>query len=429
VTGLRAKPAGGILLLALQASLAPAQSALTLDEARQLALRHHPAIAAAGFRAQASGAVVNQVKSAYQPLLTGNLTTAGADTGSTIAAGMLQTSALSTRAATGIGLSQLITDFGRTSHLSESARLRAVADGKNVDNLRAQVLLQVEQAYYSALAADAVLNVAKARLEMQQVTLRQVRALAESSMKSTLDVSFAEVAVSEAEMALYQAENGAQATRAQLAAAFGDEKERQFDLVDVPLPGPLMPDVDTLVAEALQNRPDLSVAKFTNSAAEQAAAAERKLRYPAISFVAAAGVIPFHNRNLPDQYTAAGVNISIPFLNGGLFGARMAEAEYRARAAAKDSEALAVQIAAAVRVAWLDANNAWRRLEVTARLVDQTTTSLRLAKSRYDLGLSGILELTQAQLSLTSAQTSAANAKYDYLTRVANLNFATGAYR
>ena len=88
--------------------------------------------------------------------------------------------------------------------------------------------------------------------------------------------------------------------------------------------------------------------------------------------------------------------------------ARRAEAEFRARGAEKEAEALAVQIAASVRVAWIEADNAWRRIDVTARLVDQATTALRLAKARYDIGLSGILELTQAQLSQTSAQIAAA---------------------
>ena len=82
-----------------------------------------------------------------------------------------------------------------------------------------------------------------------------------------------------------------------------------------------------------------------------------------------------------------------------------------------------------MRVAWLEADTAWRRLDVTSRLVDQANTSLRLANARYEIGLSGILELTQAQVSQTSAQIAAANAKYDYLTRVANLHFAIGALR
>ena len=181
------------------------------------------------------------------------------------------------------------------------------------------------------------------------------------------------------------------------------------------LPGRIVDSADSLVAEALKNRPDLAVCKLNYSAAQRFAEAEKKLRYPAMSLVGVVGVVPIHQKNFSSQYSAAGLNISIPFLNGGLFAARRAEAEFRARGADKDVQAMEVQIAGDVRVAWLEADIAWRRLDVTARLVDQATTALRLAKARYDIGLSGILELTQAQLSQTSAQIAAANAKYDYL--------------
>lgn len=423
------RAATGIWVALLPLCLAQTPRTLTLDEAEKLALKNHPQIASAAYNAQAANAIVPQVKSAFQPQLTGSITTAGADHDTTIAAGTIQTSGLASRAATGIGVSQLITDFGRTSNLVESARLRASAQDKNVANTRAQVLLQVEQAYFAVLAADTVLKVAQARVDMQEVTLRQVRALAESSMKSTLDVSFAEVSLSESQLALYQAENASKASHALLSAAIGEERGQEFELADVALPGKVADDAETLVAEAIKNRPDLSVAKLNESAAQRFAIAEKKLLYPSMSLVGVLGVVPIHQKNLSSQYSAAGVNISIPFLNGGLFSARRAEAEFRARGAGKDVEALSVQIAANVRVAWLEADNAWRRIDVTAKLAEQAATALRLAKARYDIGLSGILELTQAQLAQTSAQIAAANAKYDYLTRVANLNYAIGALR
>lgn len=413
------------------ATLAYGQQArtLTLDDAEKLALENHPKIASARFNAQAAGTAVKQINSALQPLLTGNLTSVGADPGTTIAAGALQAQGLASRAASGIGFTQLITDFGRTSKLADSAKLRASAQDRHVSATRAQVLLQVEQAYYNALASDEVLKVAQARLDMQRVTLRQVKALAESSLKSTLDVSFAEVAVSEAELALYQAENTTKANHALLSAAIGQEQDSQFEVADVPLPGRVSEDAETLVQQALRDRPDLSMASLNRIAAERFVEAERKLRYPAISAVGAVGVIPIHQSNFASNYSGAGLNVTIPFLNGGLFTARRQEAEFRALGAEKDAAALAVQIAASVRVAWIEADNAWRKIDVTARLVDQAATALRLAKARYEIGLSGILELTQAQLWLTSAQIASASAKYDYLTRVSNLNYATGVLR
>jgi outer membrane protein len=401
---------------------------LTLEQAEQLALHNHPRIGAAAMNAQAAGTAVRQVKAAYQPLLSGNLTTVGADTGTSIGAGTLQTSGLSSRGAIGVGISQLVTDFGRTASLAESARLRAASQDRNTATARAQVLVQVDQAYFSVLAAEAVLQVARAQVEMQRLTLRQVQALAASNLKSTLDVSFAEVSVSEAELALYQAENTAKANRALLSSAIGEVTDSRFAIADVPLPGPVEGDMESLVGESLRNRPELSAAKLNQSAAEHFADAEKRLRYPSVSVVGVLGAIPVHQGNLSTQYGAAGVNVSIPFLNGGLYAARRDEADYRARQAEKESDAIAIQVAAGVRVAWIEADNAWRRLDLTAKLVDQATTTLRLAKTRYEIGLSGILELTQAQLSLTSAQIAAANAKYDYLNRRAALKYAIGAF-
>ena len=402
---------------------------ITLEQAEARALANHPWIASAGFSAQAAGAAVKQVRSAFQPLVTGSVTTVGADRDTAISAGTLQISGLASRAATGLGFSQFVTDFGRTSNLADSARLRAAAQDSNVAATRAQIRLQVDQAYYSVLAADAVLTVAKARVEMHSVTLRQVRALAASSLKSTLDVSFAEVALSEAQLGLYQAENRAKASRAVLAAAMGETANAEFALVDVPLPGRISEDTNAFVEEGLNNRPDLAALHQNQSAAERFAEAEKRLRYPAISVVAAVGVVPVHQKNFFDQYSAAGLNISIPFLNGGLNAARRAEAEFRARGSAKDVEALALEVSSGVRVAWIEADNAWQRLDVAAKLADQAATAFRLANARYDIGLSGIIELSQAQLALTSAQIANATAKYEYLTRLANLNYATGAFR
>jgi len=112
-----------------------------------------------------------------------------------------------------------------------------------------------------------------------------------------------------------------------------------------------------------------------------------------------------------------------------LYSARQTEAALRAQAADKDVEDLAVRVAEQVRVAWLEANTAFRRLDVTARLVAQAEQSLRLAQTRYDNSLGSIVELNQAQLSQVSAEIAAASAKYEYQSRRAALAFVTGALR
>lgn len=390
---------------------------LTLARAREIALQNHPRIQSAGLVAQAANQTVTEARAPLYPLLAGNVTGAGAQHNSTLTSGYVTTSSLYSRLGSGIIASQLVSDFGRTSSLAETARLRAAAQNRNVVNTKQQVLLEAVESYYGQLSADAVLRAAKAALDNRSVTLRQVRALAQSALKSTVDVSFAEVAVSEAELQVYSAENDLEAGRTRLAAALGYEASAVFQLADEPLPPPLAASPEDLIAQAMRERPDLAGLTLTRDAAYRFADAEKRLRYPSINLLGVAGGAPARDERLQGTYSAAAVNINIPVLNGGLFAARQAEADFRAKAATSDVRDLTVLITRDVRTAWLDANTAFRRLDVTARLLVEAKQALRLAQLRYDNGLGSIVELNQAQFSETDAEIEGARAKYDYLSR------------
>jgi len=420
------------LLLSLLSisDLASAQAKkLTLAEAEDLAMRGHPRAASAGLNAAASKVAITEARAPFSPQVSGAFTGAVAEHGSTLAAGAIQTSSLYSRIAAGVTVSQLISDFGRTANLAASAKARAAAQERNAENVRAAIRIVVDQAYYEALAAASVLKVAQAVSANRELLLRQVRALAESSLKSTLDVSFAGVAASEAELGLVRAENDARAAEAHLSAAIGTEQSETFDLADEPLPPPLDPSPDVLRQQALKQRPDLAALQANLYAAQRFAQAEKDLNRPTVGLVGVAGVLPDTDPRLKGTYSAAGFNVTVPILNGRLFSARRTEAELRAQAAQKDVEDLTVQISEQVRLAWLEANTAFRRLDVTARLVAEAEQALRLARTRYEIGLGSIVEVNQAQLSEVSAEIAAAGAKYDYLSRRAALAFVTGALR
>lgn len=425
----------GILVgVGLAASQSPppghTSTTLTLAQAEALALKNHPRIASAGLSAEAARKAVNESRSAYFPTIAANVTGTDALEGTVVAAGALTTSSLSTRFASGMSLLQLVTDFGRTSHLVRSSRLRAEAANENVARVRAGILLDVQTAYFATLGSQAVLKAADAALESRRLSLRQVTALSQSALKSTLDVSFAQVLVSEAELAVYQAESNLEKSRARLGSALGFERTQSFALVDEPLPPALNSDMQALVDAALHDRPDLNLLRRNSEASEEFVKAEKKLSYPTINVMGAAGAIPDHDPTLThDNYGAAGINVNIPVFNGGLFAARRAESALRAQAVEKDVQDLSIQISREVQDAWLQANTTFRRLSVTAQLVTQANQALHLAQARYDAGLGSIVELNQAQLAQTSAEIDAASAKYDYLSARAGLDFATGVLR
>jgi len=403
---------------------------LTLAQAEQLGLANHPFIASATLSAEASKNVIDQARSAYYPTATFNVTSAAANDGTVLAAGALQTSSLNTRFSSGVNILQLVTDFGRTGSLVGAAKFRYQAATDTVLNARAHTLLAVRRAYFGVLGSESVRRAAAATLSSRQLTLRQVSAMAQSSLRSTLDVTFGEVTVSEAELAVEEAENNVQASRAALAAALGVESVQNVTLEDLSDIAALNSDIDAQVETALRDRPDLQVIEHTRDAAYQIAQAEKKLSYPTVSLQAIAGVIPEHDHTIArDHYEAAGVNVNIPVFNGGLFAARRSEALSRARAADKDVDNLSLQIRRDVRTAWYNASTAFRRLTVTSQLVEQTRKAVHLSQARYDAGLGSIVELNQAQTSQISAEINAAGAKYDYLSRRTELEFTTGALR
>jgi outer membrane protein len=412
-------------ILTLNAKAQP-PARLTLDQAKAYALLNNPRIRSSDSSTAAAGSVVKEVRAARFPTVSGLATGVEAQHSSIMSAGALQTSSLYTRLATGVAVSQLVTDFGRTASLSKSSDLRREAQASNGQAVRELVLLQVEQAYFEALGGAAALRAAQAAVNDREITLRQINALADSAMRSTLDVRFAEVALSQAQLDLYQTENMAAEAQANLSAALGLDQTTAFTLADEASPAALDPTPDARIQEALQKRPELAALSLTRDAAHRYAEAEARLRLPTVSLVGAAGAVPAGDPRLHDSYSAAGVNINIPVLNGGLFSARRAEAEQRAAAADSDVRDLSIQIAREVRIAWLEANTAFRRLNVTSRLVLQANEALRLAQTRYDAGLGSIVELSQAQLNQTSAEIQNATARYDYLSRRAALDYSTG---
>jgi outer membrane protein len=417
-----------VLLLTPSASAQNVQS-LSLKEAEQRAVQNHPQIRAVQYAAMAADESVHQAKSAYFPTVYGSVTGAAAESGSRIAAGGLNNPIILNRLAAGFSIGQLITDFGRTHDLVESFGLRADAQRQDVDSRRADVLLQVDRAYFNALRARSVETVAQQTVSARQLVVDQVTALAASNLRSGLDVSFARVNMAEAQLLLVQARNDVEAAFTALSAAMGFSESVAYDLADDPLPTEPPADSTTLVTQALRDRPDVISARVLGQAASKFADAERALWNPTISTVAAAGLIPYHQEGLNNRYAAAGVNVNVPLANGGLFSARGAEAGLRARVEEQRLLDLENRVARDVRTAWLDARTAFLRLDLTAQLLTQASDASDLAQARYDIGLGSIVELSQAQLNKTRAELEQATARYDYQARTAVLKFQIGALK
>jgi outer membrane protein len=407
----------------------------TLPEAEAYAVQNHPQIASAQLTADAVRQEIRQARSAFFPQVYGESTSVYApyntESGSATrlaALGGLNNPTVYSRQSDGVVLNQLITDFGHTYDLTESARFRANAASDRVNVARAIIILEVDRAYFDVLRAQAVLQVARETVKTRQVAVDQVSILVKNQLKSTLDESFDQVALSQAELLLIQAQSGVQEAEADLSTALGFQDAQHFTLPDVPLNLELPDSADNLVQLGLAKRPELAALRHEVEAARRFAQAQQAAEYPKVTALAAAGLSPVaDDKLLNHNYYAAGVNVEIPLATGGNLDAKTQEARLLKLAADNDVIDAQNTISRDVRVAWLDLGTAKERIGVTAELIKSAAESQRLAAARYRLGTSSIVEFTQAELNYTEAELEAANAKYDYQNARALLNFTTGA--
>ena len=406
---------------------------LTLQDAEALALRNNPRISVYRLLALASAQVTREQKAAYYPNIYGSLTGVAANEGSRIAAGNLNNPILYQRAAAGLTLSQLITDFGRTNNLVAASALRAKAADMNSIATADQIRLAVDQAFYTALQSFAEEKVAEQTVAARQAVSDQVSTLYQNKLRSELDVSFADANLAQAKLLLLDAQNSYQAALSQLSQVLGFPTQQRFELIDADttLTAPV-DSVNQLVDQAFGNRPEIAAQDYEFRAAQHFQKAERDLLLPTVQALGVVGKAPFATdingvNPFTSWYGAAGVNINIPIFNGFLYPARSKEAALRAQASQEQLRDLKDRIANDVRTSWLNTITAFNRIGVSQQFVNQTNLALDLSQARYKLGLSSIVELSQAQLQQTEAQIQFAAAKYQYRVAQSVLRFEIAA--
>jgi outer membrane protein len=401
-------------------------SHLSVQDAEALALKNNPAISVARLSALASEQVTREVRSNLWPQAYANLTAVDARNNSRITAGALNNPIIYTRAAGGAMVSQLITDFGHTTNLVASARLQAKADERTAAATKQDILLAVHQSFYNALQTHAVLRVAEQTVASRQLLSDQVSALTRSKLKSDLDLSFANVNLAQAKLLYLDALNNDKASMAVLSEVLGYPTVQAFELVtDTEPPAPPPADVDPLIADAFAKRPEILALEFQSESAEKLHQAEHDQLYPTISALGAFGDSPVRDDRVYGPYGAVGVNVQIPVFNGFLYNAKSRETDLRAQEVRERLADLRNRISRDVRNSWLAASTAFDRVSVSEQLLVQANQALDLAQTRYKLGLSSIVELSQAELQQTQAEIGNAQAGYEYRLALSILRFQT----
>lgn len=409
---------------------------VTLQEVKAIALKFHPALRASLELIIAAKAVVEQSLQTYYPNLnfnntvnayTTNFTSSSSPTTITgVTSGSRYTWTFNHVYSSGLNFSQTIWDFGRTYHTVEQNQKNVKANEEGLAIARLNVLLTVEQAYYTVLQTQRLIAVAQETVNQAKHHLVQAQGFFDAGRSPKIDVTKAKVDLVNAELNLIQARSNYEVAQVSLNNAMGLRRDLTFTIEDnlAYVPHPIT--VEEILQAAYANRPEIRQLKAQQAAQEAAIKVAQAANYPILSANAS-----FLNRSVGlDQRfywdAFAGASFSIPLFNG--FLAPNTVAQYRAmlRSLQAQEENTKLGIELEAEQDFLSLRVAEEQIQATQIAVGEAEENFVLATGRYQVGVGSPLEISDAEVLLANARGSYINALYNFKVAEAKIKKAMG---
>jgi outer membrane protein len=409
----------------------PRGSFLGLQQAIELGLDNHPLVQEAGASLKAASARTDQARAIYYPRIEANFDTAagaGRLNPRFLVGGFLVQQNLSQYVG-GVSVSQRIFDFGFSQHTVDSAHLVERAQEQDISARQALVVLNVRTAYLISLKHQRLVQIAEETVRERGIIKGQIEALYRQQLKSKLDVDLVQVELTNAESLLVRARNGLKSGFANLNRAMGIMGAEDYVLEDLPIEVRPQRPLDSLVSDSLSH-PEFRKAKELTASADAKITATKRQYLPTVSAYASGGDFQVYDNtraqaNQTGGWWAAGGFVSMPLFTGFMIENQVREA--KAQKAAAEAASLNIEQALTQQVtnSYLDTISFAQQIKLGEEQVKTAQEALSLAKQRYKLGLGSIVEVTQAEVALTGAQTKLAEAQYDYKIAEVTLAYAS----
>ncbi|OGQ91635.1 MAG: hypothetical protein A2289_04875 [Deltaproteobacteria bacterium RIFOXYA12_FULL_58_15] len=318
-------------------------------------------------------------------------------------------------------------DFGQSWNLWQAAKASATAAGDNEDDTELRVILTARTAYFAARAAKAMLHVAWETLANQQRHLAQIEGFVDMGTRPAIDLAQARTLTANARVQMITAENGYATAKARLNQAMGVEASGDYEVEDQAFPIVTDEDEskDILFAQALARRPDLNAVAATTRAREIELNAVKSGYWPTLDVSTGLTDGGSEIGNLAWNWQAA-ANLSWPLFEGGMTRAQSAQATAALETARAIADASRQSVLLQVEQARLAVRAAKAASTAAGEVVINAREQLRLAEGRYETGVGNVLELGDAQLSVTNAAAQQVQADYELATARAELLAALG---
>jgi outer membrane protein TolC len=401
---------------------------VSLEEAVAIALQAQPQIQARLYDYAAARFRVDQAFAPLLPQLSGTVSASWSS--STVLTTSITGGTIPVQSTRGfedtflgqVALSQLLFDFGKTVASVDSARKLAEVSRYDIELQRQLVTLAVKEAYINTLFAQRLILVQRQALERAGLNLKSVKGFYDVGTRPKSDVVRAEVDVANARVDLIRAENAERVARVALNTAMGVAATTKFDMVDNLVYVKVTDTDQNLVAEALQRRPEYQQGKLRIESAESLLKRSFRDFFPDVVGTSSVGGV---RTDFNTSWTA-GISLNWSIFDGGNRLSRYREAKANLDASLQRLKAVELDISREVEQTRSTVVETDERILAAQAAVASAQENFRLVQGRFDAGVGTILDLTDAQLALTQAQNTEAQALADFRIALARLDRALG---
>ena len=276
------------------------------------------------------------------------------------------------------------------------------------------VVLVAANAYLQALAASSRADSARAQVQTAEALHTQAVDLRQNGIVAGIEVLRAEVQLNTERQRATAARNDFEKAKLQLAHIIGLPLGQSVTLIDelpeVPVPEMTL---EQALDRAYQTRPDYQAAAERVRAAEAARAAIVGEALPSVHIDANYGDIGVSIPASHSTFSVAGA-VNVPIFQGGRTRGRLLEADADLRDRRAQLEDLRATIYYDVRTAFLDLQASGEQLQVATSARQLAAAQLTQARDRFAAGVTGNIEVVQAQEAVALANEEYISALYLY---------------
>ncbi|GAB5047160.1 TolC family protein [Thermodesulfovibrio sp. TK110] len=322
-----------------------------------------------------------------------------------------------------ISLTQTIFDFGKTSKQVEVQQQLYKATQWQERDTVLQTIYNVKEAYYGVLKAKKQKETAQEVLRQAQRHLDLARGFYEVGVKPKIEVTKAEVELSNAKLNLITAEKQLSQALLNLKVAMGTVDMPEFDIKEEDYVVRKLNENEAIQI-AIERNSQLQAIKFNKQASISTEELVKKEYFPLFTGSANYGYI---NEEFPlNKKWTVFFQLSLPLFSGWSTTYKLKQAKADIAYYSYKEESLKQQITSQIKNLFVQLKEASQKIETLKIALKQAKENLDLAMGRYEVGIGSSIEVVDAIVLYEQTNTQYWQAIYDYNITYAQIQKTVG---